>query len=365
MSKITEAKFGREIFDLLNSDLESRSVELNALFLQTLKLHEAYNTILPKVTPRLIDDLFERLQENPHIKQPIYMMEIFTKKIKKTDKGMTAVEYDKFREYLISISGGSVPAIYDHDSHYVINIKLTFEILKALNDIDFILQICGDYTGTVTSVGAAREYRKEELERVPEVQKQSKSPIEKEIEIEHTDFDDDNRQHELNTNMTSKDDSQLSNPLQHRKNYLISDSLKMTLCILIATAGVASLVNLGVNGDIIMPNTGVFFPTPASILKETSDYGMIDGEVTSQSPAAATSDGLVKVYKISGLVDSLEKSPGYKENLAISHDGHFMFKLPSGVYRITVLYPDGKDQLIENYAVWPGSHTTLNLIHRQ
>jgi hypothetical protein len=366
LSKITEAKFGREIFDLLNSDLGSRGVELNALFLQSLKLHEAYNTILPKVTPRLIDDLFARLQENPHIKQPIYMIEIFTKKINRTDKGIIAVEHDKFRECLISISGGSVPAIYDHNSHYVLNIKLTFENLKALNDIDFVLQICGDYTGTVTSVGAAREYRPEELEHVFEVQKQSKSPSEKEIEIEHTDVDN-NRQHKLNTNIASKYDNQLSIPFKHRKNYLISDSLKMTLCILVATAGVASLVNLGVNGDIINPNTGIFFPTPSSILKETSDYGMINGEVTSPSAAAATSNdgGLVTVYKISGLVDSLEKSAGYTENSAISHDGHFMFKLPSGVYRINVIYPDGKGQLIENYAVWPGSHTTLNLISGQ
>ncbi|HEY7079853.1 MAG TPA: hypothetical protein VH500_09135 [Nitrososphaeraceae archaeon] len=210
--------------------------------------------------------------------------------------------------------------------------------------------------------------RQEEIERVFEVQKQSKSksPAEKEIEIEYTDVDDDNnRHHRLNTNITSKDDSQLSIPLKHRKNYLISDSLKMSFCILIATAGVASLVNLGINGDIIMPNTGIFFPTPSSILKEISDYGMINGEVTSMSTAPATSGGLVTVYKLSGLVDSLEKSAGYTENSAIPHDGHFTFKIPSGVYRITVVYPDGKAQLVENFAVWPSSHTTLNLIHRQ
>jgi hypothetical protein len=40
--------------------------------------------------------------------------------------------------------------------------KLTFEILKELDDIDLVLQIYGDYTGMVTSVGAAREYLPEE-----------------------------------------------------------------------------------------------------------------------------------------------------------------------------------------------------------
>ena len=166
MSKITEGMFGKDIFDLIKSDSERGSVELNALFLQSLKLQEAYNTILPKVTPKLIRDLFARLQENPHIKQPIYMIEIFTKETKRKDKGTITIENDQFKEYLISISGGSIPAIYDHDSHYVINMRLTFDILKTLNDIDFVLQICGDYTGTVTSVGAAREYRPEELESV-------------------------------------------------------------------------------------------------------------------------------------------------------------------------------------------------------
>ena len=364
MADITEATFGKEIFDLVHSELETRSVELNALFLQSLKLQEAYNTILPKVTPRLIDDLFARLQKNPHIKQPIYMMEIFTKKIKLKDKGRISIENDQFREYLISISDGSVPAIYDHDSHYVINMRLTFDILKALNDIDFVLQICGDYTGTVTSVGAAREYRPEELEHVLEVQEQFKTPIEKEIEIEHAhDDDDDSKQHKLNTIIASKDSSQLGIPFKHRKNYLISNSLKMTICILIATAGIASLVNLVVNGDIIMPNTGISLLPPSTILKQTSDYGTVDGMVSGQSAAAANGGGSITIYKVAGLVDSLEKSAGYTKTSVISPAGHFMFKLPSGVYRIIVVYHDGKAQIIENYAVWPGSHTSLSLIH--
>ncbi|HEY7082354.1 MAG TPA: hypothetical protein VH500_21910 [Nitrososphaeraceae archaeon] len=124
--------------------------------------------------------------------------------------------------------------------------KLTFEILKELNDIDFILQICGDYTGTVTSVGAARKYLPEELDHMFEVQEQSKTPKENEMEIEHTE-DDDNRQHILNTNIVSRDSSQLRIPIRCRKEYLVSDSLKMTICILIATAALPSLVNLVVN----------------------------------------------------------------------------------------------------------------------
>ena len=112
------------------------------------------------------------------------------------------------------------------------------------------------------------------------------------------------------------------------------------------------------------PNAGIFLTPPSSILKQTSDYGTVNGEVTGQSTAAANR-GSVTVYKIAGLPDSVEKSAGYTDNSVISPSGHFMLKLPSGVYRITVVYHDGKDQIIENYAVWPGSHTLLNLIHWQ
>jgi hypothetical protein len=138
----------------------------------------------------------------------------------------------------------------------------------------------------------------------------------------------------------------------------------MTICILIATIGVASLANLVINGNIVMPNTGIFFPPPSSVIRQTSDYGMINGEVTSQSAvAAAIPGGSVMAYKVSGFVDSADKSPGHTENSVISADGHFMLKLPSGLYRITVAYPDGKDQFVDNYAVWPGSRNSLNIVH--
>ena len=45
------------------------------------------------------------------------MIEIFTKKTKRKEKGTITIENDQFKEYLISISGGSIPATYDHDRH--------------------------------------------------------------------------------------------------------------------------------------------------------------------------------------------------------------------------------------------------------
>jgi hypothetical protein len=52
---------------------------------------------------------------------------------------------------------GFVPAIYDNGTHYVTNMRLTCDILKRLNDFDFVNEVSGDYTGTLTGRGASHE----------------------------------------------------------------------------------------------------------------------------------------------------------------------------------------------------------------
>jgi hypothetical protein len=43
------------------------------------------------------------------------------------------------------------PAVYMIKvlTHYVTNMRLTLEILKTLQDFDFVLEVTGDYTGTL------------------------------------------------------------------------------------------------------------------------------------------------------------------------------------------------------------------------
>jgi len=48
---------------------------------------------------------------------------------------------------------GTVPSVYDNDTHYVSTHRLTLEILKKLNDIDYVLEVMGDYTGGAASIG--------------------------------------------------------------------------------------------------------------------------------------------------------------------------------------------------------------------
>ena len=56
-------------------------------------------------------------------------------------------------------TSGFVPAIYDNGTHYVTNMRLTCDILKRLNDFDFVNEVSSDFTGTLTGRGASHERR--------------------------------------------------------------------------------------------------------------------------------------------------------------------------------------------------------------
>jgi hypothetical protein len=55
---------------------------------------------------------------------------------------------------------GFVPAIYDKGTHYATNMRLTLDILKRLHDFEFVEEITGDYTGTLTALGASHDCRR-------------------------------------------------------------------------------------------------------------------------------------------------------------------------------------------------------------
>jgi hypothetical protein len=109
-------------------------------------LDTLYHTYLPKVDPVLLHDLLVR-EENKSERAPFYMVEVFT-------KPGTNSEWCK---YHIWKTTGFVPAIYDKGTHYATNMRLTLDILKRLDNFEFVEEITGDYTGTLTALGASHE----------------------------------------------------------------------------------------------------------------------------------------------------------------------------------------------------------------
>jgi hypothetical protein len=61
-----------------------------------------------------------------------------------------------------------------------------------------------------------------------------------------------------------------------------------------------------------------------------------------------------------GVITSVVKEGGYTANSFVKIDGTYSFNVPSGVYKITVAFPDGTNQIIENYAIWPSSSSSFD-----
>jgi hypothetical protein len=107
-------------------------------------LETLYHTYLPKVDPVLLNDLLVR-EKNRSERAPFYMVEVFT-------KPDTNSEWCKDHIWKTT---GFVPAIYDKGTDYATNMRLTLDILKRLDEFDFVQEIAGDYTGTLTGLGAS------------------------------------------------------------------------------------------------------------------------------------------------------------------------------------------------------------------
>jgi hypothetical protein len=129
------------------SEGKAQASKLDELKVRTQQLGEAYRELFPKVDPAFVYDLIIRVVMNPKDSAPIYTVEVFTKE---------GTNPEKSKEHILQTTG-TVPSIYDNGTHYVSTHRLTLEILKKLNDIDYVLEVMGDYTGSASSTGARHE----------------------------------------------------------------------------------------------------------------------------------------------------------------------------------------------------------------
>jgi hypothetical protein len=121
----------------------SEGSKLEELKTQTQNLGKAYRELFPKVDPAFVYDLILRLSKNSDNNTPIYTVEVFTKE---------GTNPEKSKERILQTTG-TVPAIFDKGTHYVSTQRMTLEMLKKLNDIDYVLEVMGDFTGGASSIG--------------------------------------------------------------------------------------------------------------------------------------------------------------------------------------------------------------------
>lgn len=95
----------------------------------------------------MINDLLTRQREDPRV-TPIYMIEVFTKE---------GIDSQKAKEFIFNKTG-IMPAIYDNGTHYVTNQKLTLEMLEEISDSEDVMEVTGEYTGSIGGFGPSHEY---------------------------------------------------------------------------------------------------------------------------------------------------------------------------------------------------------------
>jgi hypothetical protein len=130
-----------------SNELQNKKSELDELKLQTERLGDEYRKLFPKVDPAFVYDLILHVQEDPSNPAPVYTVEVFTKQ---------GTDPEKTRDHILQTTG-TIPSVYDNGTHYVSTHRISLEILKKLNDLDFVDEVMGDYTGGSASLGARHD----------------------------------------------------------------------------------------------------------------------------------------------------------------------------------------------------------------
>ncbi len=101
-------------------------------------------------------------------------------------------------------------------------------------------------------------------------------------------------------------------------------------------------------------------PRTISVMRQPSfDLGTVEGKVIGPAGLPAIGASVI-AEKEGGVITSVVKEEGYTANSFVTVDGSYSFNVPSGVYKITVAFPDGTNQIIENYAIWPSSSSSFD-----
>jgi hypothetical protein len=113
-------------------------------------LQSLYQMHLPKVDPALIHDLLVREEDKNDRKssssssstsQPFYMVDI---------KTVAGTDQEEMKNMIFEKTG-LLPSIYENGTHYVANMRLSLELLKAICDSqEDIVRLSGDYTGGIS-----------------------------------------------------------------------------------------------------------------------------------------------------------------------------------------------------------------------
>jgi hypothetical protein len=271
------------------------------------ELQKRYHEQLPKVDPGLIHDLLLRKMENPTI-DPIFMVEVFTK---------PGLNTEDVRSYIMEKTGMS-PAIYDNGTHYVTNQKLSLENLKEISDSDDVLEVSGVYTGNIGGYGASLDRKRHK---------------------------DEERPYEPRPPTAASETVRVPAPRDEGK---AGSRYMLAVYVAAGIIGAVLIAGFVISGGLT-PNVNVP-STPA-----VGVPGALHGGVTGPTGLPA----------IGATVTAAEQSTGQTENVFVSLNGQYFLDLVPGTYIVAVYYPDGTNQVVNDFAVEEGSDHQIDFHYGQ
>jgi hypothetical protein len=287
------------------------------------ELQKKYEEVLPKVDPKLINDLLLRQMENPG-NAPMYMVETFLE---------PGTDIQKVRETILQETC-MVPAIYDNGTHVAAHHPLTLEILERISNKEGVIEVTGDYdTG---NWAASREHRRREPAR-------SKTPPPPPSTV--SPFSSSQSPAAAETKEPMKKNGIQELRKEHRKSkYLVA---VYTAAGIIGAIALAGFIISG--GMLPNSNSGIQSPLATGSTVGT-EPGMLYGYV----------EGLSGLPAIGSTVIAEDQETGQTTSAFVSLTGQYFINLAPGTYEIIVSFPSGVTQVIDSLEIARGTAHELN-----
>jgi hypothetical protein len=309
----------------------SKTVEL--LQNQFEELQKKYEDVLPKVDPKLINDLLLRQMENPE-GAPVYMVETFLEPGTDTQKVRATIMQET----------GMAPAIYDNGTHIAVRHPLTLDMLERISNKEGVIEVTGEYDTGSWAASHEHSRRREEAAR-------SRKPP---ASIVSNSSSQSAQATEIKELEKTKSTPQKSRKETRKSKYMIA---VYTAAGIVGAIALAGFIISG--GMLPNSNSGIQSSSSSSATTAGSGFGNEPGAIYGYV------EGLRGLPAIGASVIAENLQTGQSTSAFVSLTGQYSINLPPGTYEITVSFPNGATQVVDSFELTRGAANELNFNYNE